>query len=147
MTKLNFIGYVKNGILKQPEAGWNNVVSKIIIEKKFTDALDGIEGFSHIHVLYWADRLPRGKRPLKIRPRRREDMPLLGVFATRSAYRPNPIGLTVVKLLRREGQVLQVRGLDAFDGTPVIDIKPYVPHSDVILDAKNPRWSQKLHQK
>jgi len=147
MTKLNFIGYVKNGILKQPEAGWNNVVSKIIIEKKFTDALDGIEGFSHIHVLYWADRLPRGKRPLKIHPRRREDMPLLGVFATRSAYRPNPINLTVVKLLRREGQVLKVRGLDAFDGTPVVDIKPYVTHSDIVLDAKNPRWSQKLHQK
>jgi len=147
MIKLNFIGYVKNGILKQPEVGWNNVISKIIIEKKFTDALDGIDGFSHIHVLYWADRLPRGKRPLKIRPRRRKDMPLLGVFATRSAYRPNPIGLTVVKLLRREGRALQVRGLDALDGTPVIDIKPYVSHSDVILDAKNPRWSQKLHQK
>jgi len=146
MTKLNFIGYVKNGILKQPEAGWNNVVSKIIIEKKFTDALDGIEGFSHIHVLYWADRLPRGKRPLKIHPRRREDMPLLGVFATRSAYRPNPISLTVVKLLRRKGRVLSVRGLDAFDSTPIIDIKPYIPHSDIICGAETPRWCEEFHK-
>jgi tRNA-Thr(GGU) m(6)t(6)A37 methyltransferase TsaA len=147
MVKLNFIGYVKNGISKQPEAGWDKVISKIIIEKKFIDALDGIEGFSHIHVLYWVDRLPRGKRPLKIRPRHREDMPLLGVFATRSAYRPNPIGLTAVKLLKREGQVLRVKGLDAFDGTPIIDIKPYIPHSDAILNARNPKWSQKLLQK
>ncbi|MBS7643376.1 tRNA (N6-threonylcarbamoyladenosine(37)-N6)-methyltransferase TrmO [Candidatus Bathyarchaeota archaeon] len=147
MVKLSFIGYVKNGVLKQPKVGWDKVVSEIIIEKRLMEALDGIEGFSHIHVLYWADRLPRRKRPLKIHPKHREDMPLLGVFATRSAYRPNPIGLTTVKLLKREGRVLRVKGLDAFDGTPVIDIKPYIIHSDAILNAKNPKWSQKLLQK
>jgi tRNA (Thr-GGU) A37 N-methylase len=74
----------------------------------------------------------------------REDLPLIGVFATRSNYRPNYIALTTVELLAVDGHVLKVKGLDALDGTPVLDIKPYVPHKDYVENARLPAWTQKL---
>jgi len=100
---------------------------------EFQEGLDGLEGFSHIFVLSFLNRLkPEQVGPLKVRPRRLlmegfklEELPLVGVFAIDSPTRPNPIGLTLVKLLRREGGKLTVLGLDCFDGTPVLDIKPY----------------------
>ena len=85
------------------------------------------------------------RKILKTHPRGRIDLPLLGVFATRSPLRPNPIGLTIVELLGRKGTVLTIRGLDAFDGTPVIDVKPY-NHWDIIEDAKVPEWWLKLEK-
>ncbi len=101
----------------------------------FEDALAGIDGFSHIFVLGYFHRLrPEQIGPLQVRPRRLlkrgyklEDLPLLGVFSLDSPTRPNPIGLTLVHLVRREGRMLYVTGLDFFDGTPVLDIKPYQP--------------------
>lgn len=100
---------------------------------EFQEGLDGLEGFSHIFVLSFLNRLkPEQIGPLKVRPRRLlrkgfkfEELPLVGVFALDSPTRPNPIGLTLVRLLRREGGKLMVLGLDCFDGTPVLDIKPY----------------------
>jgi tRNA-Thr(GGU) m(6)t(6)A37 methyltransferase TsaA len=100
---------------------------------EFQEGLDGLEGFSHIFVLSFLNRLkPEQIGPLKVRPRRLlkkgfklEELPLVGVFAIDSPTRPNPIGLTLAKLLRREGGKLIVLGLDCFDGTPVLDIKPY----------------------
>lgn len=89
---------------------------------QFEEGLNDIEGFSHLYVLWEFDRSEGydlvGKPPIDDRPH--------GVFATRSPRRPNPIGLTVVQLLRREGSQLQVRGLDMLDGTPILDIKPYL---------------------
>jgi len=82
---------------------------------------------------------------LKVHPRGRMDMPLLGVFATRTNLRPNPIGLTLVELLKAEGNTLTVKGLDAFDGTPVLDVKPY-DFWDMISDAKVPDWWKKLEK-
>lgn len=100
---------------------------------EFQEALDGLEGFSHIFVQSFLDRLkPEQIGPLKVRPRRLvrkgfklDELPLVGVFALDSPTRPNPIGLTLVKLLRRQGRKLIVLGLDCFDGTPVLDIKAY----------------------
>jgi len=82
---------------------------------------------------------------LKVHPRGRTDLPLLGVFATRTAFRPNPIGLTLVELLEVKNNVLVVRGLDAFDGTPVLDIKPYGSR-DMVVGARVPEWHKKLQK-
>jgi len=99
-------------------------VMRIEVYTEYTEALDGIEKLTHINVLYWMHRLTENDREkLKVHPRGDMDRPLTGVFATRSPVRPNPIGLTRVELLKREGNVLFVKGLDALDGSPVIDIK------------------------
>lgn len=100
---------------------------------EFEPALDGIEGFSHLFVVFYFDRLrPEQVGPLQVKPRRLlnkgytlDQLPTLGVFALDSPTRPNPIGLTLVRLLRRERNRLAVAGLDCFDGTPILDIKGY----------------------
>jgi tRNA-Thr(GGU) m(6)t(6)A37 methyltransferase TsaA len=107
--------------------------STVEIYPDLEEALDGLDGFSHIFVLSYLNKLrPEQVGPLKVRPRRLlragfklEELPLVGVFAIDSPTRPNPIGLSLVKLVRREGRKLVVSGLDLFDGTPVLDIKPY----------------------
>ncbi|MEN3047836.1 MAG: tRNA (N6-threonylcarbamoyladenosine(37)-N6)-methyltransferase TrmO [Candidatus Caldarchaeales archaeon] len=97
---------------------------------EFEEALDGIEGYTHLFLIAYLDRVRQ--RLLRVKPRRllrkgfrEEELPELGVFATDSPVRPNPIALTLVRLVRREGRLLHVEGLDLFDGTPVLDIKPY----------------------
>ena len=80
---------------------------------------------------------------MKVHPRGRRDLPLLGIFATRTMLRPNPVGLTLVELVKVEGNVLTVRGLDAFDGTPVLDIKPF-DSWDTTENARVPKWWTKL---
>jgi tRNA-Thr(GGU) m(6)t(6)A37 methyltransferase TsaA len=107
--------------------------STVEVHPDFEEALDGLDGFSHIFVLSYLDKLrPEQVGPLKVRPRRLlrmgfklEELPLVGVFSIDSPTRPNPIGLSLAKLVRREGRKLVVSGLDLFDGTPVLDIKPY----------------------
>jgi tRNA-Thr(GGU) m(6)t(6)A37 methyltransferase TsaA len=107
--------------------------ARIEISHEFEEALDGLEGFSHVFVLSYLNKLrPDQIGPLKVKPRRLlskgfkpDELPLVGVFAIDSPTRPNPIGLTLVKLVRIDGRELVVRGLDVFDGTPVLDIKPY----------------------
>ena len=118
--------------------------SQLVIRKELTTALDGVDGFSHLFVLFWLHKTPLEERKLlRVQPRRRKDLPLLGIFATRTMTRPNPIGLTLVELVKVEGNVLTVRGLDAFDGTPVLDIKPF-DSWDNAETAKVPEWWTKL---
>lgn len=104
------------------------------ISPEFEPGLTDIEGFSHLIVLWVFDRSKDyellGTPPIDDRPH--------GVFATRSPRRPNPIGLTVVELLRREGPRLQVRGVDMLDGTPILDIKPYL--SSVVAEKLRRGW-------
>jgi tRNA-Thr(GGU) m(6)t(6)A37 methyltransferase TsaA len=121
-----------------------NVVSQLIFREELTEALEGVEEFSHLFVLFWLHRMSDAdKRVMKVHPRGRSDMPLLGIFATRTPHRPNPIGLTRVKLLKVEGNIITVQGLDAFDGTPVLDIKPFDTW-DTTEDFKVPEWWKKL---
>jgi len=106
---------------------------RVEVYPDFEEALDGLDGFSHVFVLSYLNKLrPEQVGPLKVKPRRLlkagfkpEELPLVGVFSIDSPTRPNPIGLSLVKLVRREGRNLVVSGLDLFDGTPVLDIKPY----------------------
>ena len=118
---------------------------------EFADGLDGIDGYSHLFVLVYFDRLrPEQIGPLKVKPRgllrrgfKLDDLPELGVFALDSPTRPNPIGLTLVRILRREGSRIVVRGLDFFDGTPILDIKTY--RSQYRTDEFTvPEWFRKL---
>ena len=138
------IGVVRNGIAEDTGVRWEEVVSRVELEERYLPAMEGIEGFSHLVVLFCFHRRPAEPLPLQVHPEQREDLPLVGVLATRSPRRPNPIGETVVELLRREGNVLTVRGLDALDGTPVLDLKPYLPRGDRIEAARVPPWLERL---
>jgi tRNA-Thr(GGU) m(6)t(6)A37 methyltransferase TsaA len=137
------VGFVKTEAIGK-EVRDRNVVSQLIFREELTEALEGVEEFSHLFVLFWLHRMSdEDKRIMKVQPRGRKDMPLLGIFATRTPHRPNPIGLTRVKLLKVEGNVITVQGLDAFDGTPVLDIKPF-DSWDTTEDLKVPAWWMKL---
>jgi tRNA-Thr(GGU) m(6)t(6)A37 methyltransferase TsaA len=138
---LKAIGVVSNGIKQPIRHGWREVVSEIVIDRELAEALDGLEEFSHIIVLYWMHQLPAGRElKLKVHPMGNPELPLTGRFATRAPSRPNPVGQATVELLERRANVLRVKGLDAIDGTPVIDIKPYIPGYDSAPEAKAPKW-------
>ena len=140
---LKAIGIVRNEVKERPPAErdwWAQLVSEIVIDSSLAEALDGLEEFSHIVVLYYLHRVTEDKMPLKVHPRRRQELPLMGLFATRTPNRPNRIGETTVRLLQRQGNILRVKGLDALDGTPIIDIKPYIPAYDSPANAKVPSW-------
>jgi len=139
------IGYVCRAS-REEDVKDRSLVSRIVIRKDLVEALEGIEGFSHLFVVFYMHEASgTEKRALKVHPCGRMDLPLLGVFATRTAFRPNPIGLTLVELLERKRNVLVVRGLDAFDGTPVLDLKP-ADSRDMAANARVPLWLEKLHQ-
>ncbi|MFC1974642.1 tRNA (N6-threonylcarbamoyladenosine(37)-N6)-methyltransferase TrmO [Chloroflexota bacterium] len=143
--QLKAIGTVRNGIKEAVKQDWGKVVSDIVIDSSLTEALDGLEEFSHIMVLFWMHQVTaNSQKPAKIHPRDRKELPLVGLFVTRTPHRPNPVGKTTVRLLQRQGNILRVEGLDAVDGTPVIDIKPYIPGIDSVTDAKVPQWTTKL---
>ena len=122
-------------------------LGRLVIFDEWGDLLDGIEAFSHIMVVYWPHLIDPARRKLrKVHPAGRKDMPVQGIFATRSPARPNPVLISVVKLVVREGNTLHVTGLDAVDGSPVIDLKPYIkPHGDA-LHATAPEWMIQLHR-
>lgn len=117
------IGYVENDYL---EPGYKEdvyqKVSKIILKKDLVDGLYRIEELEKLYILFYFSK----SKGYKLIHRRRYDGEISGVFASRSPYRPNGIGLTIVELLKVEGNVLHVKGLDAINGTPVLDIKPYI---------------------
>lgn len=130
------IGVVRTGATDSDiRAEKQDIEGELQVFPEFAPALEGIDGYSHLFVVCYFDRLrPDQIGPLQVRPRRLvrtgvkpEDLPLLGVLALDSPTRPNPIGLTLVRLLEREGARLSVVGLDCFDGTPILDIKGYRP--------------------
>ena len=136
------IGVVRNPVRKSRPDGWESVRSDLILRDELEPALDAIEGFSHVIVVFHIDRVPEEAQRLQIPVGSEEKPPERGVLATRSQLRPNPIGTSVVKVLHRRKGVLRVQGLDALDGTPVLDIKPYVPHYDSVTGAKVPDWTK-----
>ena len=145
VIRLEPIGFVRTEA--SPEDLKNRIAtSKIVIRKEFSKGLDGIGGFSHFFVLFWMHKTSKpDKRIMKVHPRHRLYLPKQGIFATRTQFRPNSIGLTVVKLVRRVGDTLIVNGLDAYDGTPVLDLKPYDPW-DRLGEIRVPTWWKKLEK-
>jgi tRNA (adenine37-N6)-methyltransferase len=136
------IGTVRSR-MKEPEIrDWDDVVSEIRMDPKWIKALKGIEDFSHLIVLFHLSRSVGVN--IQVHPRGRADLPLVGMFATRSPHRPNPVALTICRLLKRRGTRLTVKGLDAVDGTPVIDIKPYIPDNDLVKRARVAKWIYRL---
>ena len=137
---LKAIGFVRNEIKRKGRQDCKEVISDVVIDSSLAEALDNLEEFSHIIVIYWMHKSTTDSLPPKVHPMGQGELPLVGLFATRSPNRPNPIGKATVRLLNRKGNILRVEGLDAIDGTPVIDIKPYIPGYDSVTDAKVPQW-------
>jgi len=138
------IGHVENGVQVGERVIWEEIESRVVVADEWAKGLEGLEEFSHVTIIFWLDRPADRETPLRVHPQGNEDIPLVGLFATRTPRRPNPIGLTVVKLLSVQGNTLHVRGLDAYDGTPVLDIKPYLVRGDLKRDALVPEWLLRL---
>jgi len=107
-------------------------ICQVEVFKEFEEGLKDIEGFSHIILIYWFHK----SRGYSLRITTPWDTRLHGLFTTRSPDRPNPLGLSVVEVVAREKNILKVKGLDALDGTPLLDIKPYIPEIDKKSDVK-----------
>ena len=136
------IGVVRNTVKRPMAHGWEDVRSSVVLRPELAEALLGLDGYSHIYVLFWPHLVPpevRGSKPT-LHPLDDPANPLQGVLATRAQIRFNPVLVSVVRLLKVEGNVLRVKGLDAVDGSPVLDVKPYIPHHDSIPGAEVPRW-------
>ena len=139
------IGIVRNAVKEPQPPGfdWSGVKSRILVRPELADGLLGLESYSHVTVLFWPHLVPAeviGSKH-RLHPRDDPENPLQGILATRSQIRFNPILVTAVPLLSVKGDTVRVRGLDAIDGTPVLDIKPYFPHFDSIPDARVAEWA------
>ena len=139
------IGIVHAPVSAQVDERWGDVVSEIHLVEPLASGLLGIETFSHALVLFFMHEAAFDPAAdLVRRPRGRDDLPEVGIFAQRAKHRPNPIGLTAVRIVGHEGNVLRVQGLDAIDGTPVLDIKPYVPVFARVDGAVTPPWVDEI---
>lgn len=140
--KLKPIGFARNQE-KEHFGGWDAIVTDLVIDKEYEDALKGLEDYSHLIVLYWMHdiktcdirHVPQGKVG---------EVPEVGIFACRCPQRPNPIGVSTVEILGIEDNIVTVKGLDVIKDTPILDIKPYTPQYDSVSDAKVPDWVHKL---
>jgi conserved hypothetical protein TIGR00104 len=136
---------------EEVKASFRGVEGYVEILPEYTEGLEHIEGFSHIILVAYLHKVGEAeRRVLKVRHRRLErfgvkvdDLPEVGVFATNSPHRPNPIAISVVRLLEVKKNKLYVSGLDLYSGTPVLDIKPY-DHSKVVKSFTIPKWAQVL---
>lgn len=131
------IGHVRSGQVVHHDAPRQSGLGRggegrIEVLQGLQNGLPDLDGFSHLWVLFWC-HLARG-RPLQVKPPR--DRRKRGVFATRAPQRPNPLGLSCVRLLRIEKRVLHIADHDLLDGTPVLDLKPYLPYCDSVPDAR-----------
>ena len=138
------IGVVRNNV-PVPQAydfDWQKVESRIVVHPELADALLGLDAYSHVVILFWPHQVEEAVRGSKhqLHPLDDEQNPLQGILATRSQIRFNPILLTAARLLGVKGNVLKVRGLDAVNGSPILDLKPYNPYFDAIADATVPAW-------
>ncbi|MBT3337331.1 MAG: tRNA (N6-threonylcarbamoyladenosine(37)-N6)-methyltransferase TrmO [Anaerolineae bacterium] len=140
------IGYVESPRTEIEDDNWGDVISQIVLTDDFdAESLQGIEEFSHAEIIFHFDRVKREKIVTGARyPRGQQVWGKVGIFAQRGKNRPNRIGLTTVRILKRDGKILHVQGLDAIHGTPVLDIKPvmkeFLPRGDVL----QPKWVDEL---
>ena len=141
------IGVVRSSVTEQRDTDWGGVRSSIELIPELAAGLRGLGEFSHaVIVTYLHQAAFDPVRHLQRRPRGLAHMPLAGIFAQRAKDRPNPLGIAAVRIIAVGEGSLEVQGLDAIDGTPVLDIKPYVPEFDTRHDAAVPSWMRELMQ-
>jgi tRNA-Thr(GGU) m(6)t(6)A37 methyltransferase TsaA len=145
---LSPIAFVKNIRAEIDDDQWGEVISSIELNTAFReDALFQIESFSHAEIIFYFHLVDNGKIEMGARhPRNNKDWPKVGIFAQRGKNRPNRLGVTTVKILKREGRQLYVKGLDAIDGTPVLDIKPVMQEFLPREEISQPTWATELMQ-
>jgi len=142
---LNPIGIVISPVKDRTDTGWGSVVASIALKPEYAGALTGLESFSHVLVLTYLHQAHFDTaKHLRRRPQGRDDMPEVGILSQRAKNRPNPIGVTAVEIVKVGEDRLEVKGLDAIDGTPVLDIKPYFPKYDRVRSAVVPAWVNEL---
>ncbi len=127
MWKMTAVATVVNGVKVMPD-DWSGIVSKLVFKTAYVDGLYRLSHFDRLWVIFGFDR--NNRTQLRVHPRHDPRKPIVGVFASRSPTRPNKLGLTLVDLVSVRRNIVTVRGLDAFDGTPVFDIKPYEEEID-----------------
>ena len=139
------IGHVVSPVEETVDEKWGCVLSRVVLLPEYAGGLDGLDGFSHVIIVTYLNKAKyEPAMHLKRRPRGLESMPLVGIFSQRAKDRPNPIGITAVRVVRVGTDHLEVQGLDAINGTPVLDIKPYYPHYDKIENPQTPEWVAEL---
>jgi tRNA (adenine37-N6)-methyltransferase len=137
------IGYVRNAERDAGRQDWRGVKSRIELRADLESALLGLTDYSHVIVIGWLHEIPAELRArAQAYPGGDQRLPLQGALALRGGARPNPISVTVCRLRRIEGATLEVEDLDLIDGTPVIDVKPYIAFYDAVPKASIPRWAQ-----
>ncbi len=126
------------GIIKKDSKAFS-----VEIYPEYTDGLLGLDQFSHILIFYWfhENDTSEKRKTLQVHPRGNKANPMTGVFATRSPQRPNPIGISICRVLSVDRNKIHIDQIDAFNGSPVIDIKPYFPNMDSGSDAVTPDWA------
>ena len=135
------IGYVRSPLTRPVDTGWGSVVSTVEVLPRYRRGLEGLDSFSHLVVVTFLHEADfDAALHLERKPRGDETMPDVGIFAQRAKHRPNPIGVTSARIVGVTETGIEVRGLDAIDGTPVLDIKPYVPAFDRVDGATVPAW-------
>jgi len=146
-VEITAIGTVYSSRSDAVDDGWDGVVSRVALDPtRFSpDSLEGLEDFSHIEVVYFFDRVDAGEIVSGARhPRENPEWPAVGIFAQRAKCRPNRLGVTICALVGVDGLTVTVRGLDAIDGTPVVDIKPYMAEFGPRGPVWQPSWSHEL---
>ncbi|MGE0600676.1 MAG: tRNA (N6-threonylcarbamoyladenosine(37)-N6)-methyltransferase TrmO [Dehalococcoidia bacterium] len=140
------IGSVFNEVneVKQMRGAWAEIVSEVRLAREFAPGLERLDGFSHALVVYWKDQVAADRRRAVGAPGVGSAGPPAGTFALRTPNRPNPIGVSTVQLLRIRENILEVTGLDAVSGTPVLDIKPYSVRHDLAAEPVLPDWARRL---
>jgi tRNA-Thr(GGU) m(6)t(6)A37 methyltransferase TsaA len=138
------IATVHSPVAEGVDENWGAVISELHVDSQWVSGLQGLEEFSHLLVVFYMHQSSFDAADLVRRPQGRADMPELGIFAQRAKHRPNPLGITAVELVEIEGHIVRVRGLDAIDGTPVLDLKPYFPAFDRRDTAVAPEWVDRL---
>ena len=149
MSSLAFtiIGRVESPVKSQTDEHWGKIEARVVLRPEYHQGLLGLEEFSHaLVVTFLHEARFDSQNHLVRRPRGLASMPAVGIFAQRGKDRPNPLGITAVAIVRVEAGVLVVRGLDAIDGTSVIDVKPYYPAYDLVEKAVVPEWVDRLMQ-
>ena len=141
------IGHVRRAGPDEDERD-RSLMCEIVLVEELAGALDGLDEWSHVYIIYWLSDVPRPEKPIVHFPSNKAGSDRLGILATRAPIHPNPIGLTLVRLIRREKNMLQVQGLDAYDGTPILDIKPYPDWERgqfiVVTDFRVPEWVRNI---